>query len=59
MSLCYLFSTKQINNKEFAEILANNYSVTEEKQQKVVALMISHCLEKWPVGLSVAVKILS
>jgi hypothetical protein len=45
----------QINNKEFAELLANNYSITEEKQQKVLVIMVNNCLEKWPVGLSVAV----
>lgn len=44
-----------INDKEFAELLANNYSVTEEKQQKVLVLMVNNCLEKWPAGLSVAV----
>jgi hypothetical protein len=54
-----LFAITKLNDKKTKEVLAKNYSITDEKQQKVAMQMERICLEKWPVGLSIAVTYLN
>ena len=56
MGICYLFATTESNEEDIQEML-KKYSVTEERQPKILVMMITQCIKKWPQNLNDTVKL--
>ena len=52
MGVCYLFATMEANDEEVMEMLKTQYEVTEERQPKILMMMLSHCIKNWPKNLN-------
>lgn len=58
MGLCYLFATMEANDDQVAEMLKTQYDVTEERQPKILIMMLTQCIQSWPKGLNETVYLL-